>query len=288
MYPEVKMSNKTKYERADLRTWVIALSADLVYLPLFIHRFLEADTSWNEFLLSPVFRCHIIIARTFETHRERGSSWNPGVGSAEGCTRTFFSLGWAAVSLAPGLMSRIIAAFQKLVFITGWMRWMADVDAEIKDGDSSPIHKCPMSGLQTQRVTFSHCDVHPQQRGSYTRVCHTLRPRLMKLSLDTGRRPTMEERLGIESVNCMWRLLSDTHRKSRRIYGPLLCVCVISCWARTDSSHVRRSPRISIIRKTSKEGPTFSLNASLSNNNNWLLFDSPWCQAGIREWIALR
>ena len=31
-------------------------------------------------------------------------------------------------------------------------------DADMREDDSSPIHKCPGQALQTQRPTFSHFD----------------------------------------------------------------------------------------------------------------------------------
>lgn len=65
-------------------------------------------------------------------------------------------------------------------------------------------------------------------------LCRALRPGVIKLGLDTGRRPTVEECLRIVSVVCVWQLLSDTHRKGKWIYGPLLWLYVIPCSVKMD------------------------------------------------------
>lgn len=62
-------------------------------------------------------------------------------------------------------------------------------------------------------------------------VCHALRPGVIKLSLGTSRRPTVEERLRIESVNCVTALARYTQGGQEDIWSPVVCVCVcvISC-----------------------------------------------------------
>lgn len=91
----------------DVRTRIIPLSANYIYVPLFIHSFLDAHTSKHISQSHELSFCYLLVLQSHHHHPhvvDAGSSWNPGERSVEGCTGSFFLTGWTVASLASNLL----------------------------------------------------------------------------------------------------------------------------------------------------------------------------------------
>lgn len=224
-----QMSSKTKYMRADLRPWVTALSANHTYLPLFFHSFLDVDTSkhisgvMERVSLISCFCCHHHRPH-FRDTESGGVAGFPEWGRSglhEDFSPSQDELLWAWL---PTYEWNYRCFWKKLVFIICWTwvnwDWRQMWMQKQRRKRVLPSKNAPDKPTNT-KTHFLPLGRSSSTTGECMLVCHALRPGVIKLSLDTSRRPTMEERLRRESVNCVCHLLSDMHRRNRRIYGLL-------------------------------------------------------------------